>query len=112
MRILVSTALFSLLCLPVFAETGAKGSVTGRVVDNHGHAVADAHVRAIANNGATSAEAAADAKGAFRLDLDPGQYHLEVDAEGFIQTSLTDPVSIEAGHETKLKRKIELREAD
>ena len=95
-----------------YAQGGAKGAVTGRIVDDHGHAIASAHVRAIASEGSGGADATADAKGVFRLELDPGQYRLQFEADGYTSFSPGDTVAIEAGHETKLKRKVELREAD
>lgn len=106
---------FALIGLFVCAATAAaaqdasRGTVTGRVVDHHGKAIAGARVTA---SGAADAQATTDAKGSFRLELAPGDYQLQFEAEGHATAALREPITVRAGKETKIKRRVELPEAD
>src|SRR6185369_14616690 len=88
---------------------GQKGTVTGRVVDAHGKPVAGARVTIV---GETDAEAATDEKGDFRLELEPGEYRLQFEADGHATAAMREPIAVEAGKQTKLKKRIELPDAD
>jgi hypothetical protein len=88
---------------------GPKGTVTGRVVDARGKGIAGARVSA---SGATEAETATDGKGEFRIELDPGEYRFQFEAEGHASAAMRDAVTVEAGRETKLRRRVTLPEAD
>ena len=94
---------------PAARAQGQKGTVTGRVVDARGKAIAGARVSA---SGAADAEATTDGKGEFRLELDPGDYRFQFEAEGNATAALREPVTVEAGKQTKLRRRVELTEAD
>jgi hypothetical protein len=91
-----------------FAEA-EKGSVTGRVVDKRGKAIAGARVSATGDEGTG---ATTDKDGEFRLELEPGAYRLQFEADGYSSATLRDTVTIEAGRTTKLKRRVELPESD
>lgn len=108
LQILSSIAILFALTLPA-AAGDVKGTLAGRVVDERGKAIAGARV-AIDGDGAH--EATTDAKGEFRIDLDPGSYRLRFEADGYASSTLRDPVTIAAGKETKLKQKVELPAAD
>jgi len=88
---------------------GEKGTVTGRVVDAHGQPIAGARVTVV---GETDAEAATDEKGEFRLELTPGEYRLQFEADGHTTAAMREPVAVEAGKQTKLKKRVELPDAD
>ena len=108
----LSLVLLAVACAAsVWAQAGAKGTVSGRVVDERGKSIAGAHVRAIAGSG-DAVDATTDAKGAFQLELDPGEYRLEFEADGYASTSLREPVRVESGRQTKVRRKIELPAAE
>src|SRR5688572_3228284 len=92
----------------VFAEA-EKGFVTGRVVDKRGKAIAGARVSVSSDEGAG---ATTDADGEFRLELEPGQYRLQFEADGYASATIREPVTVEAGRQTKLKRRVELPESD
>jgi hypothetical protein len=91
------------------AAPGEKGTVTGRVVDAHGKSIAGARVSVVGEDGA---EASTDAKGEFRLELEPGEYRLQFEADGHATAAMREPVAVEAGKETKLKKRVSLPEAD
>jgi hypothetical protein len=91
------------------AAEGQKGTLTGRVVDARGKGIAGAHVAA---SGAAEAEATTDEKGEFRLELEPGEYRLQFDAEGHATAAMREPVTVQAGKETKLRHRVELPDAD
>lgn len=103
----------TILLLFVFAVSalaqGATGTLTGKVVDAKGQGISG--VRVVAS-GSTEFEGKTDAKGVFRLEVQPGQYQLQFEAEGYSNASLRDALNVAAGQETKLKRSVELPEAD
>ena len=88
---------------------GQKGTVTGRVVDAHGKPVAGARVSVV---GETDVQAATDEKGDFRHELEPGEYRLQFEADGHATAAMREPVAVEAGKQTKLKKRVELPDAD
>jgi len=94
--------------LSVSAQAGT-GRLSGRVVDAKGKGIAGARVTA---SGTAEATATTDAKGAFRLDLQPGEYHLQFEADGYANAALREAVVVTEGRETKLRRRVELPEAD
>src|SRR5689334_16272545 len=91
------------------AAEGEKGTLTGRVVDAHGKGIGGAHVTA---SGAGDADATTDGNGEFRLELDPGTYSLQFEAEGHASAAMRERVTVEAGKQTKLRRRVELPDAD
>lgn len=86
-----------------------KGSLTGKVVDDHGKAIAGARVMV---EGAANAEGTTDAHGEFRIELEPGEYRIQIEAEGHDTAALRDKLLVEAGKETKLHRRVELPASD
>lgn len=112
MKRVLSLLVFAVaLALTAAAQESGKGSVTGRVVDDSGDGIEGARVQATAPTGRTG-EAKTDAKGEFRLELDPGEYRLEFEAEGYANTSLRQNVPVTAGRRTKVKHRVEMPAAD
>lgn len=91
------------------AAQGAPGTVTGKVVDSKGKAISGARVLA---SGTSDAEGTTDSKGVFRLSVEPGEYRLQFEADGYANAALRESVTVASGRETKLKRRVELPEAD
>jgi uncharacterized membrane protein len=100
----------ALLAVFAAASEGSKGSLSGRVVDENGKALAGARVHAEASGG--GADATSDEKGAFNLELEPGTYRLTVSAEGYTEFEVPDAVSVESGKQKRIKEKIELQALD
>jgi hypothetical protein len=110
-RAFSSLVLTVALALSAGAQESGKGSVAGRVVDEGGEGIEGARVQATALTGRTG-EATTDAKGAFQLELDPGEYRLEFEAEGYANTSLRQNVLVTAGRRTKVKHRVEMPAAE
>ena len=91
------------------AANAEKGTVTGRVVDKRGKAISGARVSAV---GDAEAAATTDADGEFRIELEPGQHRLQFEADGYANATLREPVTVESGRRTKLKRRVELPESN
>ena len=72
--------------------THGLASLTGRVTDAHGHAIAGAIVKVIGDNSGVSAQTDADGKYAIS-SLSPGTYTLRVEAEKYESTVLA-PVTV------------------
>lgn len=107
----IITAFLVLLAafVSAYAVQEAPGTVTGKVVDDKGKAISGARVLA---SGTSDAEATTDAKGVFRLSVQPGEYRLQFEADGYSNAALRESVTVASGRETKLKRRVELPEAD
>src|SRR5262245_43469585 len=67
-----------------FAQS-STGTLTGKVVNAKGKAIPGARVIV---SGTADAEAKTDAKGVFRMELNPGEYRLQFEAEGYSNASL------------------------
>lgn len=106
---IVTAVLVLTACVIAVSAQGATGRLSGRVVDAKGKAIAGARVLA---SGAADAEGTTDEKGVFRMDVLPGDYRLQFEADGYSNAALREVVTVTAGRETKLKRKVELPEAD
>lgn len=96
------------IAAPASAEDG-KGTVTGRVVNTHGKAIADARVIATSDN---DVETKTNLKGEFAIDLPPGSYRLRFEADGYASTTLRLPIAVEPGKTTKLNSRVELPDVD
>ena len=107
-RIITAVFILATCAMSVLAQ-GSTGTVTGKVVDAKGKAISGARVLA---SGTADVEGTTDAKGVFRLSVQPGEYRLQFEADGYSNATLREPVIVTAGHETKLKRRVELPEAD
>jgi hypothetical protein len=87
----------------------SKGTIAGKVVDERGKAISGARVLV---SGAAEAEATTDAKGNFEVALEPGDYRLTVEADGYASASLREIVTVHAGKRTKLGDRVELPKSD
>lgn len=106
----IITALLILATSAMVARAqGETGTLTGKVVDAKGRAIAGARVLA---SGAADAEGSTDEKGVFRLSVQPGEYRLQFEADGYSNAALREAVVVTAGRETKLKHRVELPAAD
>src|SRR5262249_23768045 len=84
------------------------GAIRGKVENEAGKAVNGARVVA-EREGKEAARATTNAKGEFTLaDLEPGEYMLSIDAEGYKSVQLLRKQRVEAGKTTKLSDKITL----
>jgi len=108
-RILVSIAMICAFALTAAAAEGKKGTISGRVVNDDGKPISGARVTVSAE---ADVEATTDADGRFRVEVDPGEYRVQVDAEGYATTAVSGKVRVDAGREAKIGRKIEMESSD
>ena len=109
LRFAVFLVVVVLACAAPSRAADEKGTVTGRVVNTHGKAIADANVVATSDG---DVETKTNVKGEFSIELPPGSYRLRFEADGYASTTLRLPVSVEAGKTTKLDSRVELPEVD
>jgi hypothetical protein len=108
-RILLSIATICAFALSAAAAEGKKGTISGRVVNDDGKPIAGARVTA---SGAADVEGTTDGEGRFRVEADPGEYRVQVEAEGYATTAVSGKVRVEPGREAKIGRKIAMEAAD
>jgi hypothetical protein len=108
-RVLLSIATICAFVLTAAAVEGKKGTISGRVVNDDGRPISGAHVTASAE---ADVDATTDADGRFRVEVDPGEYRVQVEAEGYATTAVSGKVRVEAGREAKLGKKIEMETSD
>jgi len=96
------------LLLGTAAFGSERGSIKGKVESDSGKAVNGAHVTA-EREGAEAVRSTTNSKGEFTLaDLEPGEYKISVEADGFKSVELIHKQKVEAGKTTKLESKITL----
>ena len=64
------------------AQTGTSG-IVGNVRDSSGGAIPGATVRVVNDDTGSASQTISDAQGAFRADVTPGRYTIEVSLDGF-----------------------------
>ena len=102
----------TVLSLALAGMAQDKGSITGRIVDEKGKGIEGAMARAINAAGDEAASIAAGPRGEFKLEVAPGAYVLEFEAAGHSSATLRDKLTVVAGKETRVKRKVELPHLD
>ena len=105
--IAVVLCLFSLMALPVIGQekTGQEktGSLKGKLTDEKGKPIAGAVVRLTNTRDRSVKETQTDASGSFSIDLQPDEYLVGFQAEGYQEASLQALQQVEAGKETRVK---------
>lgn len=87
------------LCLVSLARAQ---SLTGTILDPQGGGVPNAHVKLYVRQNGVQLNATSDAQGKYRFQrLNPGEYVLEAEAEGFARTA-AQSIQLEAGHALNL----------
>ncbi len=76
-----------LVCLIPQPSRASQTALAGRVVDSAGGAIAGATVTAVPDPPGTAVTAVSDARGEFRLALEPRAYHVTIVSDGFADTS-------------------------
>lgn len=104
---------FALPPLGAVPKDSPRGSIRGRVEDEHGRPVAQVRVRAVdPPTNRTVAETVSDEKGEFLLeDLAPGRYALVFSSAEY-QPTVIRSVTVKAKRETVLSGPVRLRRAE
>jgi hypothetical protein len=87
-RRLVVVCLCATLAPFLAAQTAATGTLTGKVVDASGAAVASAKITAVSTDAGQTQTATSGADGVYRLTLPPGNYRLKFEASGFVTVEI------------------------
>jgi Carboxypeptidase regulatory-like domain len=103
---------FLVLCLSVaaFALQRQTGTLKGKIENEKGKPIADADVRAMSSRTRTVKEAKTDISGSYSFELEPDDYTISFDADGFQGGTLRDMQQVEEGKQTTVKT-IQLQKA-
>lgn len=95
----------SLMLLAAIAGSGQQGSgvLKGKVEDEKGKPIAKAEIRVMNSQTRAISETETDQAGRYRLELEPGDYTVSLDAEGFKGGTLVNMQQVEAGKESEVK---------
>lgn len=105
---MVKRVVISLLIVVCMAAAGAAapqktGTLKGKIEDQKGKPIAGAEVRAMSNRDRSVKEARTDDGGNYLFELEPAEYVVSFDAEGFSGGTLREMQQVEEGKETQVK---------
>ncbi|HEX8088800.1 MAG TPA: carboxypeptidase-like regulatory domain-containing protein [Blastocatellia bacterium] len=109
-RVLLITVVVMCSVMAVSAWQQKTGTLKGKIEGAKGKPIADADVRAISSRTHDVKETKTDQAGAYSFELEPDDYTVSFDAEGFQGGTLRDMQQVEEGKETKVKT-IQLQKA-
>jgi hypothetical protein len=93
---ILSGVVFTMLCLMVWAQDSATGSLRGTVMDSGGGRISQASVVVVNNATGTRSVASSDGEGRFALELMPGDYSARVEASG-MSPEITPQLHVDVG---------------
>jgi hypothetical protein len=93
-----------LMLLTIAAMAQQKtGTLKGRIEDEKGKPIADAEVRVMSSRTRNVKETTTDKDGNYTLELEPDDYTLSFEAEGYKGGTMTQMQQVEEGKENKVK---------
>lgn len=102
LKLLLAATVVAGLAITIVA--GQKtGTLKGKIEDFKGKPVAGAEVRVLRQRDRTTRQTRTDASGAYSFELDPDDYTVSFDAEGFQGGTLVQMQQVEEGKETVVK---------
>jgi uncharacterized GH25 family protein len=101
----VFTSALVVLCLVGAAVAGAQktGTLKGKIEGEKGKPIAGAQVRVMSSRDRSVKEAATDNAGEYSFELEPDDYSVSFDAEGYQGGTMVQMQQVEAGKETRVK---------
>lgn len=96
----------TLVCLAsvaLAAQQGKTGTLKGKIENEKGKPIADAEIRAMRSRDRSVKETKTDQAGNFSFELEPDDYTVSFDAEGFQGGNLVQMQQVEEGKETTVK---------
>jgi hypothetical protein len=96
----------TLVCLAsvaLAAQQGKTGTLKGKIENEKGKPIADAEIRAMRSRDRSVKETKTDQAGNYSFDLEPDDYTVSFDAEGFQGGNLVQMQQVEEGKETTVK---------
>lgn len=104
MKRFVATALVLLCLTSVSAGAGQQqGTLKGKIEDQKGKPIVGAQVRVLRSRDRSSKETTTDQAGIYSFQLEPDDYTVSFDAEGFQGGTMVQMQQVEAGTETAVK---------
>lgn len=96
---------FVVFCLPivVLSATQKQGTLRGRIENEKGKPIAGAEVRAIRNSDHSVKETKTDQSGSYSFELEPDDYTISFDADGYQGGKLVQMQEVEEDKETNVK---------
>ena len=109
-RVLTSAIVLLGAVLMVLAAQQRAGTLKGKIENEKGKPIAGAEVRAMGTRARTTKETRTDQSGSYSFELEPDEYVVSFDAEGFQGGTLREMHQVEEGKETQIKT-IQLQKA-
>jgi hypothetical protein len=96
---------FLVLCSAVIASAlqHKTGTLKGKIENDKGKPIAEADVRVMSSRTRNIKEVKTDSLGGYSFELEPDDYTISFDADGFQGGTLRDMQQVEEGKETKVK---------
>jgi uncharacterized GH25 family protein len=104
---MIKSVIAALIALSIAAAAPGQqpktGTLKGRIEDGKGKPIAGVEVRVLRQRDRSSREAQTDANGMYSFELEPDDYTVSFDAEGFQGGTLVRMQQVEEGKETVVK---------
>ena len=94
---------FCLMSVTLAAAQGKIGTLKGKIENEKGKPIAGAEVRALRSRDRSLKETKTDQAGNYSFELEPDDYNVSFDAEGFQGGNLVQMQQVEEGKETVVK---------
>jgi hypothetical protein len=102
-RVLIITLVVLCSTATAFAVQQKTGTLKGKIENEKGKPIAEADVRAMSSRTRSVKEAKTDQSGSYALELEPDDYTVSFDAEGYTGGTLRDMQQVEEGKTTEVK---------
>jgi hypothetical protein len=103
MKKMIFITLLTMLCATFAMAQQKTGTLKGRIEDEKGKPIAEAEIHAMSSRTRNVKEAVTDKDGNYSFELEPDDYTVSIDAEGFKGGTMTQMLQVEEGKETKAK---------
>src|SRR5262245_5703133 len=102
-RAFISIIALLSLSIPGFGVSQNTGTLKGKIENEKGKPIAGADVRAMRSRDRSVKETKTNETGSYSFELEPDDYTVSVDAEGYQGGSLVQMQQVEAGKETAVR---------
>jgi len=102
-KLLCTLLLVCLVSVTIAAQQTKTGTLKGKIENEKGKPIAGAEVRALRSRDRSIKETKTDQGGNYSFELDPDDYTVSFDAEGFQGGNLVQMQQVEEGKETVVK---------
>jgi len=102
-NLIYALILVCLLSVTLAAAQGKSGTLKGKIENEKGKSIAGAEIRAMRSRDRSIKETRTDQAGNYSFELEPDDYTVSFDAEGFQGGTLVQMQQVEEGKETTVK---------